>query len=174
MSENFLGEIRLVGFNFAPRGWALCNGQIMPISQNTALFSLLGTMYGGNGTNNFALPNLQGAAPMGAGQGPGLTDWWVGEMGGEAAVTLTTQQIPNHTHVSACNSVGNQSSPASHACATGKVQRQTVNLYASTSNTGMSAGSQAIVGGNQPHNNMPPYLALNFCIALQGIFPRRS
>jgi microcystin-dependent protein len=174
MSDQFVGEIRIVGFNFAPRGWAFCNGTIMAIRQNTALFSLLGTNYGGDGRVTFALPNLQGAATIGAGQGPGLTERVVGEAGGSATVALIAQQIPIHTHVSACNSAGNQSSPSSHACATAKVQRQTINLYSSTTNAAMNAASQAVVGGSQPHNNMPPHLALNFCIALQGIYPPRS
>jgi microcystin-dependent protein len=175
MSSPFVAEIRIFGFNFAPVGWALCNGQLLPISQNTALFSLLGTTYGGNGTSTFGLPNLQGCAPLDAGQGPGLSDRVLGETGGQTTVTLSSNHLPIHAHSNAAfTSAGNQNSPVNNACATAKVQRQTANLYSSTDGATMNAGALAATGGGQPHNNMPPYLVLNFCIAMQGVFPSRN
>lgn len=174
MSESFIGEIRIFGFNFAPRNWAMCNGQLLPIQQNTALFSILGTTYGGNGTTNFALPNLQGRAPLQQGQGPGLSQRVLGEMGGTANVTLISSEMPMHTHYAANTGAGNQTSPVNHSWAAAKSVRQTVNLYASTSNTAISPGSPSIAGGNQPHNNLSPCLVLNFCITLYGIFPSRN
>jgi len=177
MSDQFLGEIRIFGFNFAPTGWALCNGQLMPISQNTALFSLLGTTYGGNGTTNYALPNLQGSAALQPGQGAGLSLYDLGEMGGEAAVTLLTTQLPAHTHTPACfNGAGGATTPAGNILASAKVGKQSENRYSATPGSSPPMSSQAlpIAGGGQPHNNLPPYLVLNFCIALQGIFPSRN
>ena len=177
MSSPFVAEIRIFGFNFAPRGWAFCNGQLMPISQNTALFSLLGTTYGGNGTTNFALPNLQGAAPLNFGQGPGLSLRDLGEVGGETAVTLLQTEMPNHTHNAQCSpSVGTATTPAGNVWATAKVGRQAENKYSASpgSSPAMSSNAANVAGGSLPHNNMPPYLTVNFCIALQGIFPSRS
>ncbi len=174
MSESFIGEIRIFGFNFAPRNWAMCNGQLLPIQQNTALFSILGTTYGGNGTTNFALPNLQGRAPIHQGQGPGLTQRFLGEEGGTTNVTLSNTGLPMHTHFSANTGAGNQSSPTNHSWAAAKALRQTVNLYSSTSNATISPGSPSLAGGNQPHNNLSPYLVLNFCIGLFGVFPSRN
>jgi microcystin-dependent protein len=174
MSEAFVAEIRIVGFNFAPTGWALCDGQLMSISQNTALFSLLGTTYGGDGRTTFGLPNLQGCSPMHQGQGSGLSDRSLGESGGSPAVTLLVSEMPAHAHtVSAGVGSGNQVSP------TGRVWsslpgRTPPNLYATTSNIMMrDAGAFSIAGGGQPHNNMSPYLVLNFIIAMQGIYPSR-
>jgi len=177
MSDVFLGEIRIVAFTFAPTGWAFCNGQLLPISQNTALFSLLGTTYGGNGQSNFALPNLQGSAPVHFGQGPGLSLYGQGQTGGAAAVTLLTNQMPAHNH--AVNSVtvnGDRTSPSGAVPVMSKVGRQGVSFYSSTPGTSPTMSPQALslAGGSQPHNNMPPYLTLNFVIALQGIFPARS
>jgi microcystin-dependent protein len=172
MSEPFVGEIRSFGFNFAPTGWAQCNGQLLPISQNTALFSILGTTYGGDGRSTFGLPNLTGAVPMGAGQGPGLTLRDLGETGGSEAVTLTTQQIPPHNHVANCQSGnGNQPAPA------GNFWAQDLGGSKEYGNTGpaqMAAGAVGNVGGGLAHNNLQPYQVLNYCIALQGIFPPRS
>ena len=175
MANPFLAEIRIFPFNFAPMGWAFCNGQILPLSQNTAVFSLLGTTYGGNGMNNFALPNLQGSAPMQQGQGPGLSLHELGETGGSATVTLLSTQTPVHTHAINCIDgarVGGQSGAPSNAILT-KTGGSPANAYTSgaTQNQTMAAGMVAAVGGNQPHNNLMPFLTLNFCIALQGIFP---
>ena len=173
MSEPFVAQIQIVGFNFAPIGWAECNGQLIAISQNTALFSLLGTQYGGNGTSNFALPNLQGMSPVHAGNGVGLTPITIGETGGSSAVTLTTAEIPSHTHTVACNSgMGDQYGPQGNFWATDAGGN---NEYASGSaNATMASGAIATAGSTQPHNNMQPYLVLNFIIAMQGIFPARS
>jgi len=174
MSDPFVGEIRIFGFNFAPTGWALCNGQLMPISQNTALFSLLGTMYGGDGKSSFALPNLQGSAPLNQGQGPGLAPRAIGERGGESSVTLIQSEMPLHSHPIACDSgTAANAAPTSGMWAT--TGRGRPMPYSSNApNTPMSGQALAVAGGGQPHNNMPPYLALNFCIALQGIFPARG
>jgi len=168
----FLGEIREFGFNFAPVGWAMCNGQLLSISQNTALFSLLGTQYGGNGTTNFALPNLQGRVPMGQGQGPGLSSRVIGEVDGTETVTLLVTEIPSHSHLPQCNSGdGNAYGPGGNFWsqdAAGNAE------YASTGATPMNGAALLPTGGGQPHSNMQPYLALNFCIAMQGIFPSRA
>jgi microcystin-dependent protein len=178
MSDPFVGEIRIFGFNFPPSGWALCNGQILPISQNTALFSLLGTNYGGDGKSNFALPNLQGSAPLQEGQGPGLSDYFLGQTGGAPTVTLLTNQIPSHNHVAGCaNGVaGTLTTPAGNVWAPARVGRQAENRYSASPGTSPLMAAQAVgpAGNSFPHNNMPPYLAVNFCIALQGIFPARS
>jgi microcystin-dependent protein len=177
MSSPFVAEIRIFPFNFAPRGWAFCDGQILPLSQNTALFSLLGTTYGGDGKSTFALPNLQGSAPLQFGQGPGLSLYDLGEFGGSQTVTLLSTEIPAHTHMLACDTTGGgQNAPANNFWGTAKVGRQAENRYSATSGANPVMGGQAlaIVGGNLPHNNMPPYLTLNFCIALQGVFPPRT
>jgi microcystin-dependent protein len=182
MTDQFLAEIRIFPFNFAPVGWAMCNGQILPISQNTALFSLLGTTYGGNGTSNFALPNLQGAAPLNFGQGPGLSLRDLGEVGGEPTVTLQTAQMPAHNHgMFASNSPGTTMTANGNQFGVGKAGSKTaqtvVNLYSpnpALATTGLAANSMSSAGGGQPHNNLMPYLTLNFCIALQGIFPPRN
>ena len=172
MSDQFLAEIRIFPFNFPPTGWAFCNGQIMPISQNTALFALLGTTYGGDGKSTFALPNLQGSAPMQPGQGQGLSLRDLGEMSGVEAITLLQSEIPVHTHgMRASPDPGDNTVPGptiSLAGASGG------NIYSTTTTNQMMA-PQALppAGGGLPHNNMQPYLALNYCIALQGIFPQR-
>lgn len=180
MADPFVAEIRIFPFNFAPRGWAFCSGQILPISQNTALFSLLGTTYGGNGQSNFALPNLQGAAPLGFGQGPGLSLYDLGQTGGTTTVTLGATQIPSHTHTaSALPTVPNPTpllSPSGNIWAVAGTRRVNTNLYATAAGTpqAMNAVALAVTGGGQPHNNMPPYLTMNFCIAMQGVFPPRT
>jgi microcystin-dependent protein len=176
LSNPFLAEIRITAFNFAPKGWAFCNGQLMPISQNTALFSLLGTSYGGDGKSTFALPNLQGSAPIQAGQGPGLTLRDLGESGGEQTVTLIQTEMPGHTHtVSARAAVGDQNNPVGHLPAEARIGRQPLPQY-TTGGGGAPMNPEALTyaGGAMPHNNMPPYLTLNFIIALQGVFPARS
>ena len=165
MADPFVAEIRIFPFNFAPVGWAFCNGQVMPISQNTALFSLLGTTYGGNGTSNFALPNLQARIPLHVGQGFAL-----GQNGGEQAHTLTTNESPLHTHsVSGTTAAGNAPVPVSNFLGAAE------NVYAPLANpTTLTSATVSSAGGSQPHNNQQPYLVLNFCIALQGIFPSRN
>jgi len=169
MATPYLSEIRLVSFAFAPRGWALCNGQIMSIQQNAALFALLGTTYGGNGIQTFALPNLQGRAVLGQGSGGG-SSYVVGEIGGEVNVTLTTQQMPAHTHiVQATSATANLKPAAGNASAS-----SSDNPFAPTSNTTMNSNSLSSVGGNQAHPNLPPYLVMNYIIALAGIFPSRN
>lgn len=174
MADPFVAEIRIFPFNFAPKGWAWCNGQLMPISQNTALFSLLGTTYGGDGKSTFALPNLQGSAPMHPGQGPGLSLHDLGETGGSDTVTLLQSEIPSHTHaLQASTQPGEDASPVGEAIA-----RSTgASLYQSNTASNivqMGAGAVAPTGGNQPHNNMQPYLTMYFNIALQGVFPPRA
>jgi microcystin-dependent protein len=174
VSDQFVAEVRIFPFNFPPKGWAFCSGQLLPISQNTALFSLLGTTYGGDGRSTFGLPNFQGSAPMQWGQGPGLSLRDLGEVGGEASVTLLDTEMPAHNHgVQGC--AGSSSpSPAANAWAAG--QKGFGNFYApfnAPTNVAMSPLATSAAGGSLPHNNMPPYLTLNFCIALQGIFPSR-
>jgi microcystin-dependent protein len=175
MSNPFVAEIRIFTAGFAPKGWALCDGQLMPISQNTALFSLLGTTYGGNGTSNFALPNLQGCAPMQAGQGPGLTLRDLGETGGEQTVTLVQTEMPAHAHtVLAAGGAPDSNDPGGNAWASG--QKGFGNFYAPAAGNNVAMGPFAlsIAGGSLPHNNMQPFLGLTFIIALQGVFPARS
>jgi microcystin-dependent protein len=172
MSEPFIAEIRIFAGNFAPRGWAFCNGQLLPIAQNTALFSLIGTTYGGDGRTTTALPNLQGRAPMHPGRGPGLTSRRLGEKGGSENVTLIEAQMPNHTHtLQALPIPGNRSGPQDNTFA------RTIGAtpYAPAPTT-TALSSQAIenTGGNQPHNNMQPFLTMNFIIALTGLYPSRS
>lgn len=165
MAEPFLGELRIVSFNFPPKGWAFCNGQLLPINQNQALFALLGTTYGGNGQTNFALPNLRGRAPFHFGAG-----FTLGQAGGETAHTLSLQEMPQHIHF------------ANAATADGDVPTATGNMLAAFNNgygspanlTSLLAGTVSNLGGSQPHDNMSPYLVLNFIIALQGIFPSQN
>ena len=173
--DPFVAEIRIFAGNFAPKGWAFCNGQLMPISQNTALFSLLGTSYGGDGKSTFALPNLQGCAPLhaGTGPGPGLSERFLGDTGGEQTVTLIESEIPSHTHTANCSSgSGNSATPANSTFGSGARGRPAA--YASGSNVQMSPTATSQTGGSLPHNNMPPYLCLTFIIALQGVFPPRT
>jgi microcystin-dependent protein len=176
MANPFVGEIRIFAGNFAPTGWALCNGQLIPIAQNTALFSLLGTYYGGDGKSTFALPNLQGAAPLMAGQGPGLSLRNLGETGGEDTVTLLTSEIPAHAHaVTGSSAAGTNVSPTRNDWGVASITRGQ-KLYSQNAGTGPAMSQQAFgpSGGSQPHNNLPPYLTVTFIIALQGVFPARS
>jgi len=177
MSDQFVAEIRIFAGNFAPVNWALCNGQLIPISQNTALFSLVGTFYGGDGKSNFGLPNLQGLAPLDAGSGAGLTSRTLGEIGGESAVTLNLSQTPVHTHAAGAATTGGTDSPAGAIWGEAKEGKTPVHLYApsnTSTNVTMNAAILAPVGGGAAHNNLQPYLVLTFIIALQGIFPPRS
>jgi microcystin-dependent protein len=172
--DPFVAEIRIFPFNFAPKGWAFCDGQILPLSQNTALFSLLGTTYGGDGKSNFALPNMQGNAPMHPGQGPGLSLHDLGETGGSETVSLLESEIPAHSHALRYHTALDPadtnvpSASASFAASTGGT------LYQTSSNSELSGLALVTAGGDQPHNNMQPYLTLNFCIALQGVYPPRT
>ena len=171
--DPFVAEIRIFPFNFAPKGWAWCDGQLLPLSQNTALFSLLGTTYGGNGKSNFALPDLQGRAPMHPGQGPGLSLHDLGETGGSDTVSLLESEIPAHAHTlrTASDPADVQSpSPAR------SLTRSAPGFAYTTAapNTTLADPALAPAGGDQPHNNMMPYLTLSFCIALQGVYPPRS
>ncbi|MDT4973096.1 MAG: hypothetical protein QOG22_3239 [Pseudonocardiales bacterium] len=173
MADPFVAEIRIFPFNFAPKGWAFCDGQLMPLSQNTALFSLLGTTYGGDGKSNFALPDLQGNAPMHPGQGAGLSLHDLGETGGSQTVTLLESEIPSHPHTLLSNSsVGNRTAPANNALA--RVTGATPYAPAGSPPACLAPQALAPTGGDQPHNNMQPYLTLCFNIALQGVFPPRT
>jgi microcystin-dependent protein len=174
VADPFVAEIRIFPFNFAPKGWAWCDGQLLPLSQNTALFSLLGTTYGGNGKSNFALPDLQGRAPMHPGQGPGLSLHDLGETGGSETVTLLESEIPAHGHTLTGNPApGNRTNPAGNSIA--RVAGATPYLPpAGAPLVSMSDQALPPTGGDQPHNNMQPYLTFYFCIALQGVFPPRS
>ena len=174
MSEPFVAEIRIFAGSFAPKGWALCNGQLLPISQNTALFSLLGTQYGGNGTTNFALPNLQGMAPMHAGNGPGLTPRIQGEIGGEPTVTLLATHVPQHTHTYNAGAGGRGEVPSVSGNVNSDAAALT-NIYgASTDGTQMHPGMIVPTQASLSHENRQPYQVLNFIISLQGVFPARN
>lgn len=170
--DPFVGEVRVFGFDFAPRGWATCDGQLLPISQNTALFSLLGTNYGGDGRSTFGLPDLRGRAPMMWGQGPGLTMRMIGEAGGSPTATLTEAQIPAHTHtLAAASADGNSGDPDGRYLA---VTSGGTPFSGSTPNGSLATQAMTVAGGNQPHDNMQPHLLVTYCIALQGIFPPRQ
>ncbi|MCC8936378.1 hypothetical protein CI1B_20020 [Bradyrhizobium ivorense] len=173
MADPFVAEIRIFPFNFAPTGWAWCDGQLLPISQNTALFSLLGTTYGGNGKSNFALPDLQGRAPMHPGQGPGLSLHDLGETGGSDTVTLLESEIPSHSHQ--FKAYGSDPSDHFNPSGASLARSNGGNAWGAASSL-VSLAPQAIspAGGNQPHNNMQPYLTFYFNIALQGVFPPRG
>jgi microcystin-dependent protein len=172
MADPFVAEIRIFPFNFAPKGWAWCDGQLMPLSQNTALFSLLGTTYGGDGKSNFALPDLQGRAPMQPGQGPGLALHDLGETGGSESVTLLESETASHSHaVIVSTQLALENTPINQNAAAG----DGVNLYAPAGALVAMAGQTlAPTGGDQPHNNRQPYLTFYFAIALQGVFPPRT
>ncbi len=165
MGTPYLSEIRIMSFNYPPKGWAQCNGQTMAINQNAALFALLGTTYGGNGTTTFALPNLQGRVPIHMGNG-----FVLGQLGGEAAHTLLTSEMPAHTHTP----VGNSNNASAPSPAGNLWAAQSSGAYETSSNTSLNPASITNTGGSQPHDNMSPYLVLNFCIALQGIFPSQG
>ena len=172
MADPFVAEIRIFGFNFAPTGWATCDGQLLPISQNTALFSLIGTFYGGNGQSNFGLPNFQGSFPLGQGQGAGLSDRFIGERSGTQNVTLLETEIPQHSHaMNATNAIGNVQAPAADAALARSPAKA---FHSGPADSSMSFTALGVAGSSFPHNNMPPFLTLNFCIAMQGIFPPRS
>ncbi|MGH9423769.1 MAG: phage tail protein, partial [Thermoanaerobaculia bacterium] len=173
--DPFVAEIRIFPFNFPPKGWAFCDGQILPLSQNTALFSLLGTTYGGDGKSNFALPNMQGNAPMHPGQGPGLSLHDLGETGGSDTVSLLESEIPSHSHQLRGDGQ-DQADTSAPNNTTVFAKSQGANTYVVPSPVlvNMSDSTIAPVGGDQPHNNMMPYLTLNFCIALQGVYPPRT
>lgn len=174
MSDPFLAEIRMFAGNFAPKGWAFCDGQILPISQNTALFSLLGTTYGGDGKSTFALPDLQGATPIGQGQGPGLSDVQLGERLGAEWVELTGAEIPAHSHtVRGSTEYGTTGNPSGAVWAVSRQGRATEKLYGSGNAVAMAPGALAVAGTGLPHNNMPPYRVVTFIISLQGMFPER-
>lgn len=180
MSSPFVAEIRMFGFNFAPTGWAQCNGQLIPISQNTALFSLLGTFYGGDGKSTFALPNMQGNCAVNQGQGPGLSQWFLGQEQGSQTITLLTTEIPAHPHTMSVTSANGNGGTANNGQLArsfkGNLQSSNTGKMYSTAapNTNTRADSTLITGGSLPHNNMMPYLTLNFCIAMQGVFPPRG
>jgi microcystin-dependent protein len=175
MADPFVAEIRIFPFNFAPKGWAFCDGQILPISQNTALFSLLGTTYGGNGQSTFALPDLQGRAPMHPGQGPGLSLYDLGQTGGSETVTLLESEIPSHAHaLQGTAGIANQNSPAGTLVGRPFGGGSPYTPPAGAPLVQMALETIDPVGGDQPHNNMQPYLTLSFCIALQGVFPPRT
>jgi microcystin-dependent protein len=167
----FVAEIRLFPYNFAPVGWAFCDGQLLPISQNTALFSLLGTTFGGNGQTTFALPDMRGATPLAPGQGPGLSLYSLGQMGGVESVSLVPSEIPVHTHT-----VMVQDGAATTGTPSGGVALAiaNVNTYGALVNLMPMGGELGVAGGGLPHNNRQPFLGLMFCIALQGIFPSRN
>ena len=169
MAEPFLGQISMFGFAFAPKGWAFCNGQLLSIAQNTALFSLLGTTYGGDGQTTFALPNLQSRCPLHFGQGAGLSERDLGEQGGVESVTLLTTQMPQHSHlVNAFGEDASTSDPSGSVPAAGGAYN------GAPDGTKMNAQMNDPTGGGQPHDNMTPFLGINFCIALSGIFPSRN
>lgn len=170
MTDQFVAEIRLVGFNFAPTGWAFCQGQLIPISQNTALFSLCGTTYGGNGISTFALPDLQGRSPTGFGQGPGLSQRNLGEAGGTPSVTLSVAEMPSHTHTIPASVQYTPTTPTTVVPSASLAKP----YHAGPADVSLAAGAVVFGGTGQPHNNMPPYLTVNFIIALQGIFPPRG
>jgi microcystin-dependent protein len=172
MADPFVAEIRVFPFNFAPKGWAWCDGQLLPLSQNTALFSLLGTTYGGDGKSNFALPDLQGRAPMHPGQGPGLSLHDLGETGGSETVTLLESEIPSHGHTLRASQAD-----ATTRITAGQMPATSLGLSlygAPAANVSMSDNTLAPAGGDQPHNNLQPYLTFYFNIALQGVFPPRT
>jgi len=171
MADPFVAEIRIFPFNFAPKGWAFCDGQLLPLSQNTALFALLGTTYGGDGKSTFALPDLQGNVPVHPGQGPGLSLYDLGQQGGAETVTLLESEMPVHSHtLRAVEDDGAFFTPVGQFLASGNSMYVTGN----TANTTMAPQVLTPAGGSLPHNNMMPYLTLNFCIALQGVFPPRG
>ncbi len=170
MATQFLGEIRMFAGNFEPYGWAFCNGQLQSIEVNTALFSLIGTYYGGDGVTTFALPNLQSRIPIHQGQGVGLSPYVIGQAGGTENVTLTPQQLPQHTHSATASTGGGVSSPANSFWGSSANTKQ----YAPSTNATMAASALGTTGGSQPHANVMPYLAISFIIALEGVYPSRN
>lgn len=175
MSDPFIGEIRMFAGTFAPYGWALCNGQVMPIQQNTALFSLLGATYGGDGMRTFALPDLQGRSPIGSGDGPGLSSMPLGSEVGAETVTLSMPELPAHTHAAVGTAaIGTTGNPSAARWAQSRRGRAVEAMYGTSGSTPMASSAVGGTGGGQPHDNLAPYQTVTFIIALQGIFPARS
>jgi microcystin-dependent protein len=172
MSQPFLGQIGVFSFNFAPKGWTMCNGQLLPINQNQALFALLGTTYGGNGQTTFALPDMRSKVPVHFGQGPGLGSYNLGQTGGEESHTLIIAELGHNHPVNVFNGNGNSRSPVGHIPAI--VQGTATNVYSTAAPTSGTNEGWGNAGGSQPHSNIEPYLTLNFCMALQGIFPSQN
>jgi microcystin-dependent protein len=180
MATPFVATIQIFPFNFAPKGWAFCAGQLLPISQNTALFSLLGTTYGGDGKSTFQLPNMQSNTPLGSGQGPGLSTYYLGQTGGSSTVSLLVSEMPNHNHsFNATSNLGDRASASNTQLAQAHNGSKTVfndanYLTTGATNVNMGQMSMSPSGSGFPHDNRQPYLGLNFCIALQGVFPPRG
>ena len=174
MAEPYIGDIRMFGGNFAPRGYALCNGQLLAISDNTALFQLLGTTYGGDGQSTFGLPDLRGRLPVHQGQGPGLGNYVIGQAAGTETVTLITTQIPGHTHTPAAGGAANATTPAGGMPGTTVGGKEMYAAAGATTPTALATQTVALNGGSQPHENMMPFLAINFIIALEGVFPSQN
>ena len=174
MSEPFIAEVRIFAGNFAPRNWAFCNGQLLPIAQNTALFSLVGTTYGGDGRTTFGLPNLQGRAPMHPGRGPGLTQRRLGQFGGTETSTLSVQQMPGHNHRLRCANTAADTGDPDGSLLAPSAPLKDQQFSPGGSIASMHQGNLTNTGGGQPHNNLPPYLAMYFIIALVGLYPSRS
>ena len=177
MNEPFLGMLATFGFNFQPRGWAYCAGQLISIAQNSALFALLGTTFGGDGQNTFGLPNMQSRIPVGMGTGPGLSNYQMGQMGGTENVTLNSTQMPQHSHFMTASGDGPTQATAQGASlgSQGRTGGTMPIIYANGATTPVNmASATSLAGGNQPHDNLQPYLAVNYCIALEGIFPSRN
>ncbi|MET3697091.1 microcystin-dependent protein [Bacillus oleivorans] len=172
--DPYVGEIRIFAGNYAPKGWAFCNGQILSIAGNTALFSLLGVTYGGDGKTTFALPNLTGRAPLHQGTGPGLTTRYLGEWGGEQSVTLALNEIPAHNHLANAKAASGETNPTEAIWASVPGGRGATPMYGNKIDTDMNPQNLGITGGSLPHNNMQPYLGVNFIIALEGVFPPRN
>lgn len=179
--DEYIGIIKIFAGNFAPRGWAICNGQLLSISQNAALFSILGTTYGGDGRTTFALPDLRGRVPAGVGAGPGLPEVVLGELAGEPAHTLIQTEIPAHTHSAIVSSADSSQAAATPGASiatpgtlSGRTFTATLGFNTTTPNTALNPGSIAPAGGSQPHNNMQPYLGINYIICMDGVFPSRS
>lgn len=171
--EQYIGQIQAFGFNFAPQGWALCQGQLLSIAENDALFSLLGTTYGGDGVNTFGLPDLRGRSPIGYGQGPGLSSIQLGQNGGSETVMLTVNNLPAHRHMATATSSDANGDEASNGALLGTAG---ANIYASggSASVTLAADSTTSAGGNQAFSNQDPYLCINYCIALVGIYPSRN
>lgn len=173
--EPFIGQVQLFAFNFNPRGWMFCNGQLLSIAQNSALFSLLGTTYGGDGITTFALPDLRGRVPNGQGSGPGLSNYQMGQAAGSEQVTLLQTQMPQHNHLmEVSDQPASQSSPANHILAVPGVGGEPLSAYGTSPDAIADPRSIGMAGSNQPHQNMQPYLTMNYCIAVEGIFPSRN
>lgn len=171
MSQPYVGEIRMFGGNFPPAGWAFCNGQLMPISENDVLFNLIGTTYGGDGQETFALPNLQSRVPIHMGTGPGLSSYVIGEMAGVEQVTLTSQQIPSHTHpLLASTNLANSNTPSNNVLAQADIDMYVLDVP----DINMNANSVQALGGSQPHDNMAPFMTISFIISLYGIYPSQT